>query len=130
MRRLAAIMQRVGDRLHWIGGAGDDLVGAYYSLGIRCYTSSIANVAPKLALQIHDAAATGDSATLGRLMRDYIVSLYEFRDRRKGYEVSVMKEMMMLLGMAGGPVRPPLGNLKPEEIEELKVVLQRWKPVL
>src|SRR5258708_7524920 len=26
IRRLQAIMNRVGDRLHWIGGAGDDLV--------------------------------------------------------------------------------------------------------
>jgi 5-dehydro-4-deoxyglucarate dehydratase len=130
MRKLAAIMQHVGDRLHWIGGAGDDLVGAYYSLGIRCYTSSIANVAPRLSLQLHDCAASGDDATLAKLMRDYVVPLYEFRDRRKGYEVSVMKEMMMLLGMAGGPVRPPLCNLKPEEVTELKAMLQRWKPVL
>ncbi|HVJ14806.1 MAG TPA: 5-dehydro-4-deoxyglucarate dehydratase [Polyangiaceae bacterium] len=130
MRKLSAIMQRVGDRLQWIGGAGDDLVPAYYSLGIRCYTSSIANVAPKLSLQLHDCAVSGDTATLGRLMRDYVVPLYEFRDRRKGYEVSVMKEMMMLIGMTGGPVRPPLNNLKPEEIEELKVILQRWKPYL
>ncbi len=130
LRKLGAIMQRVGDRLQWIGGAGDDLVGAYYSLGIRCYTSSIANVAPKLSLELHDVAAAGDGATLSRLMRDYVVPLYEMRDRRKGYEVSVMKEMMLILGMAGGPVRPPLNNLKPEEIEELKATLQRWKPFL
>src|SRR5215212_4623708 len=30
IRRLQAIINRVGDRLHWIGGAGDDLVAAYY----------------------------------------------------------------------------------------------------
>ena len=34
--------------------------------------------------------------------------LYALRARRKGYEVSVMKAMMALLGLAGGPVRPPL----------------------
>ena len=26
-------MNRVGDRLQWIGGAGDDMVAAYYSIG-------------------------------------------------------------------------------------------------
>ncbi len=31
-------MNRVGDRLHWIGGAGDDMVAAYYSIGIRTFT--------------------------------------------------------------------------------------------
>src|SRR4026208_661711 len=44
IRRLQAIINRVGDRLHWIGGAGDDMVAAYYSIGIRAFTSSIATV--------------------------------------------------------------------------------------
>lgn len=35
IRRCQQIMQRVGDRLHWIGGAGDDCVPGYYSIGIR-----------------------------------------------------------------------------------------------
>jgi len=45
LRRFQAIRQRVGQRLHWIGGAGDDMVPGYYAMGIRAYTSSIANVA-------------------------------------------------------------------------------------
>ena len=44
IRRYQQIRQRVGDRLHWIGGAGDDMVPAYYAMGIRAYTSSVANV--------------------------------------------------------------------------------------
>jgi len=43
LRRLQIIMNRLGDRLHWIGGAGDDMVPAYYSTGIRTFTSSISN---------------------------------------------------------------------------------------
>jgi 5-dehydro-4-deoxyglucarate dehydratase len=58
-RRYQIVMNAVGDRLHWVGGAGDDLVGTYYRLGIRCYTSSISNVSPKLALLLHDVAAAG-----------------------------------------------------------------------
>ena len=46
IRRYQMIRRHVGDRLHWIGGAGDDMVPAYYAMGIRTYTSSIANVAP------------------------------------------------------------------------------------
>ena len=51
LRRYQRIIQRVGDRLHWIGGAGDDLVPGYYAIGIRTYTSSIADVAPKLRVR-------------------------------------------------------------------------------
>ena len=60
-------------------------------------------------------------------MRKLVIPLYAFRARRKGYEVSVMKEMMMALGMAGGPVRPPLANLRKEEVGELRAFTERWK---
>jgi 5-dehydro-4-deoxyglucarate dehydratase len=130
LRRYERIINRVGDRLYWIGGAGDDCVPGYYSIGIRTYTSSIATVAPKLSLKLHEVASAGDSSSLMHLMNTYVIPLYELRSRRKGYEVSVMKEAMNLLGMAAGPVRPPLPNLRPEEVSELKVMLDRWKPFL
>lgn len=127
LRRYQQIITRVGDKLHWIGGAGDDLVPGYYSLGVRTYTSSIANVAPRLSLALHVAAASGDRSTLDRLMHEYVVPLYAFRARRKGYEVSVMKSLMDLQGQVGGRVRPPLNDVKPEEIKELKALFAPWK---
>lgn len=129
IRKYQMIMNRVGDRLHWIGGAGDDLVPGYYSLGIRTYTSSIANVAPRLSLKLHEAASTGDSAALAGLMHEYVVPLYDFRARRRGYEVSVMKAMMDLQGQFGGPVRPPLVNVFPSEMEELEQIVEKWRGV-
>ncbi|MGH9314016.1 MAG: dihydrodipicolinate synthase family protein [Vicinamibacterales bacterium] len=127
IRRLQAIMQHVGDRLHWIGGAGDDLVPAYYSLGIRAFTSSVANVAPRLAWELHEAAANGDTATLRRLMGDYVTPLYALRGRRKGYEVTVMKVMMERLGLVGGPVRPPLTALAPEDVALVETMVPQWR---
>jgi 5-dehydro-4-deoxyglucarate dehydratase len=130
MRRYQMIRQRVGDRLHWIGGAGDDAVPAYYTIGIRTYTSSIANVAPKLSLRLHELASAGYSDELTRLMNDLVIPLYELRGRRKGYEVSAMKSMMDMIGLVGGPVRPPLVDLRPDEVEALRGTLERWKPWL
>jgi len=129
-RRYQIIMNAVGDRLHWVGGAGDDLVGTYYRLGTRCYTSSISNVAPKLALQLHDVAANGDEVTLAELMKKYVVPLYAFRAKRKGFEVSVMKAMMEMQGHAAGPVRPPLANLNASELEELRALMDDWASYL
>jgi len=71
-----------------------------------------------------------DTAKLMRLMNDYVIPLYALRSRRRGYEVSAMKAMMNLAGLAGGPVRPPLPNLRPEEVTEVKTMLERWRPVL
>lgn len=130
VRRLSQIMTRLGDRLHWIGGAGDDCVPAYYSIGIRTYTSSIATVAPRLSLQLHEAGAKGDGATLKRLMDTYVTPLYVLRSRRRGYEVAVMKEMMSLAGLAAGPVRPPLVPVTPAERAEIRALFESWKPLL
>ena len=129
IRRLQMIKERVGGRLCWIGGAGDDMVPAYYAIGIRAFTSSIANVSPQLALQLHEAGSQGDSAALQRIMTEYVVPLYAMRARRKGHEVTVMKELMTMLGLAGGAVRPPLVPLRPEEVEELRATVPLWQKV-
>lgn len=130
VRRLARIRARVGERLAWLGGAGDDCVPAYYAIGLRAYTSSIANVAPKVSLQLHEAAARGDGAALERLMAEYVLPLYALRARRRGYEVTVMKAMMALLGRAAGPVRPPLPPLDPADRPDLAALVERWRAVL
>jgi 5-dehydro-4-deoxyglucarate dehydratase len=130
LRRYQMIRQRLGNRLHWIGGAGDDMVPGYYSIGIRTYTSSIANVAPRLSLKLHELASAGKSDELTKLMNELVIPLYALRARCKGYEVSAMKAMMDMLGLAGGPVRPPLVDLRPDELESLRETLDKWLPWL
>lgn len=130
LRRYQMIMERVGDRLHWIGGIGDDMVPGYYAIGIRTYTSSIATIAPRLSLQLHERASMLDTASLSRLMSNYVLPLYGIRARRKGYEVAVMKAAMEILGKPAGPVRPPLMEVRPEERKEIAELMERYKPVL
>lgn len=130
IRRLQMIMHHVGDRLHWIGGAGDDMVAAYFSIGVTTFTSSIATVAPRLSLKLWELADAGDSETLRDLLDRCVVPLYALRARRKGYEVSAMKAMMDMVGLNGGPVRPPLVNVKPEEEDELRALLASWEKFL
>jgi 5-dehydro-4-deoxyglucarate dehydratase len=130
IRRLQTIMNRVGDRLLWIGGAGDDMVGAYYSTGIRTFTSSIATVAPRLSLRLHELGSTDATNDLAELLDQCVIPLFAIRARRKGYEVSTMKALMDMVGMNGGPVRPPLVNVTEEELDELRVILGRWEKFL
>lgn len=127
IRRFQMIRQQVGSRLHWIGGAGDDMVPAYYTMGIRTYTSSISNVTPRLSIRLHELASAGHSDELSKLMNDLVIPLYALRGRRKGYEVSAMKQMMDMLGLVGGPVRPPLVDLKPAEVEALRASIGAWR---
>ncbi|HJN90146.1 MAG: dihydrodipicolinate synthase family protein [Pirellulaceae bacterium] len=127
IRRYQMIRQRLGDRLHWIGGAGDDMVPGYYGIGIRAYTSSISAVAPKLSVKLHELGAAGDSAALNQVVNKHVVPLYALRIKRKGYEVSAMKALLDMVCLRGGSVRPPLIEVAEPERAELGAILDGWR---
>lgn len=121
------IMQKVGDRLAWLGGLGDDCVPTYFSIGVQAYTSSISNISPAVSLALADAGLKRDFVRLTELMDRYVQPLYGLRERVKGYEVSVMKSAMEMLGMPAGPVRPPLENTRPKDVEDLRKIMEVYK---
>lgn len=122
-RTYQRIMNYNGDRLAWLGGLGDDCIPTYFAAGVQAYTSSISNIAPKLSLELADAGMKRDFARLDGLMERFVHPLYALRERQKGYEVSVMKDAMEILGMTAGPVRPPLMNTKPADVADLRELM-------
>jgi 5-dehydro-4-deoxyglucarate dehydratase len=123
-RKYQRIMTKMGDRLAWIGGIGDDCVPAYFAIGVQAYTSSISTIAPKVSLALADAGLRRDFDTLEKLMKRYVHPLFALRDRAKGYEVAVMKRAMEILGKPAGPVRPPLNDVKESELAEIRAVVE------
>lgn len=129
-RKYQRIMSHVGDRLAWVGGIGDDCVPAYFSIGVQAYTSSISNIAPKLSLELADAGLKSDRDRLSALMVKYVHPLYALRDRSRGYEVAVMKAAMDVIGLAGGPVRPPLTNVTDRDREDVRKLMEVYREYL
>ncbi len=126
-RKYQRIMSHVGDRLAWIGGIGDDCVPAYFAVGVQAFTSSISSIAPKLSLALADAGLKRDFATLDKLMKAYVHPLYHLRDQKKGYEVAVMKRLMMVMGKPAGPVRAPLCDVAPHELKIIDQLAESYK---
>ena len=124
------IMQYNGDRLAWYGGLGDDCVPTYFAAGVQAYTSSISNISPKVSLSLAEAGMARDFGTLDALMQKYVHPLYAFRERLKGYEVAAMKTAMELIGKPAGPVRPPLTNTRPQDVEDLQKVMDAYAGML
>lgn len=112
------------DRLVWLGGSGDDLVGPYFAAGAVGYTSSLACFWPEASMDLYDLAAAGDFSGL----RDYhdrvVRPIYQMRQLKPGYEVSVMKAAMEILGYVAGPSLPPLQNLDSHERHQLAGILE------
>ncbi len=76
----------------------------------------------------------GDFTRLNELVDRYVHPLYALRERMRGYEVSVMKEAMEILGMPAGPVRPPLVKCTQVDAEDLRQLMSAYsdwtKPAL
>jgi 5-dehydro-4-deoxyglucarate dehydratase len=129
VRKYQRIMNYNGDRLAWYGGLGDDNIPGYFAAGVQAYTSSISNIAPKLSLQLAEAGMARDMWQLDPLMKKYVHPLYALRERGRGYEVSAMKAAMEIIGMAAGPVRPPLNAVKPQDVEDIRALMTVYEDV-
>ena len=110
----------------WLAGTGDDLLGPYIAAGAEGYTSSVACFWPEKSAELYDLASSGDLAGLRAAHDAFIGPLYELRQRKRGYEVGMMKATMEILGHPAGPARPPLANPTEEERAELKALLSRF----
>jgi 5-dehydro-4-deoxyglucarate dehydratase len=126
-RKYQRIMDYNGDRLAWFGGLGDDCVPGYFAIGVQAYTSSISNLSPAISLALAEAGMERDFTRLNELMTKYVHPLYAIRERARGYEVAVMKEAMEILGMSAGPVRPPLMNCRPMDIEDTRKLMEVYR---
>lgn len=126
MRIREYVIERMGEeRLVWLGGVGDDLVAPYFAGGAVGFTSSLACFWPEASVELYRLASTGDFEGLAGYHQRVVRPFYELRQRRRGFEVSVMKAAMELLGHRAGVPRAPLGQLCEQDRADLRAILER-----
>ncbi|MBK6009233.1 5-dehydro-4-deoxyglucarate dehydratase [Ramlibacter ginsenosidimutans] len=130
IERVVSIRRKLGDRLVYIGGMPTHEVyaNAYKALGVPTYSSAIFNFIPKTAMEFYNAYWAGDMATTNRLIDEFFLPYLAIRNRGEGYAVSIVKAGATLVGKSAGPVRPPLTDLKPQEVEELAALIRKLGP--
>jgi 5-dehydro-4-deoxyglucarate dehydratase len=130
IERIVQIRQRLGDRFVYIGGMPTHEVyaNAYKALGVPTYSSAIFNFVPRTAIEFYNAYAAGDSATTGRLINEFFLPYLDIRNRGEGYAVSIVKAGASIVGHSAGPVRAPLSDLKPTEVDELRALIAKLGP--
>jgi 5-dehydro-4-deoxyglucarate dehydratase len=120
------VIEQLGEeRIVWLAGVGDDLIAPYFSSGAVGFTSSLACFWPEASVQLYELAAAGDYAGLADLHTRVVRPFYALRERGKGFEVSVMKAAMDMLGHPAGPARPPIGRLTDRDLADLRAILDR-----
>ncbi|MTD17185.1 dihydrodipicolinate synthase family protein [Nakamurella sp. YIM 132087] len=100
----------------WINGSAEARVPATAELGIRGFTSGLANIRPDLALAVHRAAAVGDSEVLDWLLGS-VGPFERLRNVDGGRRnVAVVKQGLRWSGFDVGDVRPPAMAADPAEV--------------
>lgn len=127
---MSSIYMKMGDRFSYLGGlpTAEVYAAAYKALGTPVYSSAVFNFIPKTAMDFYHAVVRDDMATQHRLLRDFFMPYLQIRNKYQGYAVSIVKAGARLVGHDAGPVRAPLTDLKPAEMEELAALIQKLGP--
>ncbi|WP_081161084.1 5-dehydro-4-deoxyglucarate dehydratase [Ensifer aridi] len=121
------VTAKLGDRLTYIGGMPTHELFAegFNGVGVTTYSSAVFNFVPKLAQRFYKAMRASDRATMDEILHRFFFPFAVLRDREQGYPVSIIKAGVDLIGRTPGPVRPPLTDLKPQERETLRELIEK-----
>ena len=127
---MSSIFMTMGDRFAYLGGlpTAEVYAAAYKALGTPVYSSAVFNFIPRTAMAFYEAVRTDDMATQHKLLKEFFMPYLKIRNRVEGYGVSIIKAGAKLVGHDAGPVRAPLTDLKPSELEELKALIDKLGP--
>ncbi len=127
---MVSIYQRMGERFAYLGGlpTAEVYAAAYKALGTPVYSSAVFNFIPKTAMEFYHAVAADDLKTQHRLLHDFFMPYLEIRNKGQGYAVSIVKAGAKIVGHDAGPVRPPLTDLKPDEMAQLDALIKSLGP--
>ncbi len=130
IEKFVSIRQTLGERFAYLGGlpTAEVFAGAYKAMGCPVYSSAVFNFVPKTAMDFYKAHASGDTATCDRLIRDFFLPLIALRNKGEGYAVSLVKAGATQVGHSAGPVRPPLSELLPAEVDQLGALISKLGP--
>lgn len=127
IEHMVSVRRALGDRVAYLGGlpTAEVFAGAYKAMGCPVYSSAVFNFIPKTAIEFYDAHARGDTKTTDRLIDQFFLPYIAIRNRGQGYAVSIVKAGATIVGHTAGPVRPPISELKPAEVEELSALIRK-----
>ena len=125
VEQLVRVRQTMGDRLVLIGGmpTAETYAVPYFAAGFTTYSSAVYNFMPKVAQRFYAAVKSGDTKTTDEILQKFFIPYIALRNRKRGYAVSIVKAGMKIMGRSAGPVRPPLTDLAPAELEDLGKIL-------
>jgi 4-hydroxy-tetrahydrodipicolinate synthase len=123
---LGELMHLTRDRVSWICGPNfsSRVTECYFRLGVRRFTDGISNFIPQLPVTLYKSAVEGNWEEFKRV-EEKLAVITELR--RKAGWIAFVKAALDMIGLAGGPVRPPLQLMSEEYKRPLESMLRELK---
>jgi dihydrodipicolinate synthase/N-acetylneuraminate lyase len=117
-------IRRLGGRFVWIGNKLHDagVLQYRYQAGIEGFTAGLINFIPEYELDLHRAAQKADWPRMVEL-QERLAPLERLRAAHG--DAAMLKTAMEVVGLTGGPVRPPRRNVTAEGRTAIREELQR-----
>ncbi|SHN02106.1 dihydrodipicolinate synthase family protein [Actinacidiphila paucisporea] len=125
--RFAAFARDAGlERYVWLAGLAELYAPAYFAAGATGFTSGLANVAPRISLDMLAALRAGDYPAAMKVW-EQIRAFEDLRAARQSADnVTVVKEALAALGLCRREVRPPSSALPPARRAEVAAAVEGW----
>ena len=115
---MQAAIQRLGDRFVWVGNKRHDpgVLQYRFQAGIDAFTAGFVNFIPRFELELFEAALRQDWSRMTEIQ----AQLAPLERLRNQHAEGIIKSGLDLVGLTGGPVRPPRTNASPEGVAALR----------
>ncbi|MEV6009324.1 dihydrodipicolinate synthase family protein [Streptomyces sp. NPDC051976] len=125
--RFACVARDAGlHRFAWLAGLAELSAPGYWAVGATGFTSGLVNVVPRLSAALLAALRAGDFARAMRVW-ETVRPFEELRAADSSADnVSVVKEALAQLGLAGRTVRPPSRVLPDPVRTRISELIARW----
>lgn len=114
----------VPDRFLWIARGEGHAVKALPA-GARAYTAAVACLAPEACRKFWQYGTAGNLAEMKRILDQRIAPMAAVRSLRPGYSAAGIKVALETVGRAGGPTRPPMGQVAAEDRPRIEAIVKR-----
>lgn len=123
------LIRLTGDKLTYSMGMGEILAPYFYMSGAKGHVTTLANFAPRLSVEMYDAAMKKDWGKVNEIhfkLGPYLEFTATLGEKHAGTVfISAVKEAMNMLDLPGGLPRRPLLPLSDEEKDELREILKK-----
>lgn len=114
----------IPDRLLWIARGEGHAVKALPA-GARAYTAAVACLAPEACRKFWEKGTAGDLVEMNEILERRISPMAAVRSLRPGYSAAGIKVALETLGRAGGPTRPPMGQVAAADRPRIEAIVRR-----